>query len=234
MPQNVCRRNRNTIFHTKGSLLLFLGENWCFISLSMRSKCLETAHLYGSCPNHIIEGEETGKVLGCNDRKKFSLWKASFIACRSPINSSNMTKARLGRQICPGFIKDESKRQNSCDDGRYGGIIDERRCGGRTSEAFVKKYGKVKREFIRYHAYYRRVSLMELGPRRMPDLQRYPSMCYFYIQLGQFHSFSPVRRNYQSLIPHWKRFPDSIFISFLSRKTLLLKSADNYIQYNEI
>lgn len=168
--------------------------------------------------------KKTGKGLSWNDTENLALSKAAFIACTSPINGASMTAARLGRHILSDFISDQAKPRNACTGGRDGGLLDERRWDGRTSDACLKQWNKIKRECTKYHAAYRRVSGMELtGCPSDSDIRRCATAIYNEGSSMLSHLYDVIR-NPDYRIGKSFSFPDSY--SFLASKTSLLDAVE--------
>lgn len=103
-----------------------------------------------------------GKGLAWNDQEQLALARAATIACQDPTVGAQMSMTQLGRKIRASFIKDEARPAQACTTTKDGGAFDQRRWDGRSAEACLKMWKRLRKACTKFKAIYTRIENLQL------------------------------------------------------------------------
>lgn len=110
----------------------------------------------------VEKRDKKGKGLVWSEDELMAIARAASIACQDPAVGSQMNMAQLGRKIRTAFITDEDRPEKACSTSKDGGALDNRRWDGRSAEACLKMWQRLRRECTRFKGIHDRINGLQL------------------------------------------------------------------------
>lgn len=103
----------------------------------------------------------SGKGLVWNWPEQLALARSSTVACTDPAVGAQISMAQLGRKLRFSFIIDEDRPLRSCTTYKDCGYIDHRRWDGRSADACLNMWQRLRKECTKFKTILSRISSLQ-------------------------------------------------------------------------